>query len=410
MITMQTKKLLKIFILFFFGSLLTVPLVSAEPIPVEYFFEKGCPTCEQVKQNIDYVEDYYNDTIAILRYDVSQNDTYLDWFKDYNLKSTPAVVVNYSIILNTSQLSIPNLQQAINASLTGDAEPDTDLCNITTFIGTINVCEYSLPVLTIVLGAIDSFNPCSFFILLFLLNLLLYVDSKRRMLFIGSIFIFISGFIYLLMMILLFQASSELYKLIDQNTVVSIIIGIIALFLGGLMVKDFFFFKKGPSLSISEEKKKDLFKRMRSIVHAPSLISVIIGTITLAVLANTYELICTLAIPFSYVGTLQSVYSITTLFPALPYLLLYNVVYVIPLLIIVGAFTWKFDKNKLSEWQGRLLKLFSGMMMSFLGVTFLLFPQALKNSMSILSIILAALLATIIIQFLTKFYKRKKSN
>lgn len=406
---MYLKKAIIPLFFFFLSTGFILFSINAQPVTIEYFYEQDCPSCIVADRFIIEVENYYEENITIIRYDVLKNDSNFNLFKKYGFLTTPAVVVNYSIILPTNILTRYNLQQAINTSLHGGEEITPDYCNITTIFGTINICEHSLPVLTVILGAIDSFNPCAFFILIFLLNLLVYIESKKRMFIIGGIFIFISGLVYLLMMVLLFQASTQLYALIDQNVIISILIGCITLSLGLFMIKDFFFFKQGPSLSISEEKKKHLFKRMRAIVHASRFSSMIVGTIILAILANTYELICTLAIPFSYVGTLHSVYNITDLHSAAPYLIFYNIVYVIPLFIIVAAFTWKFDKKKLSEWQGRILKLFSGMMMILLGITFLLFPNALKNSISILGIIIIAILVTIFIQYITKkIIKRKK--
>jgi len=282
---------------------------------------------------------------------------------------------------------------------------EEDPCNITTYLGTINICQYSLPILTIMLGAIDSFNPCSFFILMFLLNLLIYVESRKRMFLIGGLFIAVSGVVYLFIMVMVYQASNVLFTVIDKNTVISVFIGLIALILGGFMLKDFFFFHQGLSLSLSENKKKSLFKRMRQIVRSTSLSSIIVGTIILAVLANTYELLCSLGVPFAYVGTLRSVYYIDTLPEVFPWLILYNIMYVIPLFIIVGLVTWRLNKQKLSERQGRILKLFSGLMMIMLGCTFIFVPALLKNAFSILGMVILAIICTICIVVFDKRYK-----
>jgi hypothetical protein len=225
---------------------------------------------------------------------------------------------------------------------------------------------------------------------------------------VGGIFITISGVVYFTLMLLLFLASTQLYELIDQSFFITAIIGSVAIVLGLLMLKDFFFFKQGPTIGLTDEKRKTLFKRMRGIIQTTNVYSMIIGTILLAVLANIYELGCTLALPFTFTITLKAIYEYTTLTQALPYLILYNVVYVIPLFIIVGFITWKLDKRKLSEWQGRVLKLFSGMMMTLLGVSFIVMPQLLKNIFSILGIIMLALIITTALVLTTKYVKKKK--
>ncbi|PIQ92772.1 MAG: hypothetical protein COV69_01355 [Parcubacteria group bacterium CG11_big_fil_rev_8_21_14_0_20_39_14] len=48
-------------------------------------------------------------------------------------------------------------------------------------IGEVNISKVSLPVLTILLGAIDGFNPCAMWVLLFLIALLLNTRSRKKM-------------------------------------------------------------------------------------------------------------------------------------------------------------------------------------------------------------------------------------
>jgi hypothetical protein len=61
------------------------------------------------------------------------------------------------------------------------------------------------------------------------------------------------------------------------------------------------------------------------------------------------------------------------------YLVLYNLVYVLPLMVIVLVFSFTLGAYKLSEQQGRFLKLLSGLMMLGLGLLLLLAPTALLS-------------------------------
>lgn len=67
-------------------------------------------------------------------------------------------------------------------------------------VGVVTPEQLSLPLLTIVLGGVDAFNPCAFFVLLFLLSIMVNAKSRSRMLIVGGIFVFFSGFIYFLFM------------------------------------------------------------------------------------------------------------------------------------------------------------------------------------------------------------------
>ena len=273
--------------------------------------------------------------------------------------------------------------------------------------GQLHLSDLSLPVLTIILGALDSLNPCSFFVLLFLLNLLIYVRSRKKMLLIGGIFIFFSGFIYFLFMLALFGVFHGIFLLTAQRSIISIIAGVLAVTLGSINIKDYFYFKKGVSLSIPEDKKPKLYKRMREIVKSTYLPSMIVGTVILAIFANTYELFCTLILPTVF--TERLIENNLTLFQSYLYIFFYNVVYVIPLIIIVLVVIVKLSRSKLSEWQGRVLKLFSGLMMLLLGLILLLKPDLLNNVFSTIGVLLIALLSAAVIVLLTKkFWKRRE--
>ena len=61
------------------------------------------------------------------------------------------------------------------------------------------------------------------------------------------------------------------------------------------------------------------------------------------------------------------------------YLVLYNLIYILPLLTIVLVFTLTLGSRKLSEDQGRVLKLLSGLMMLALGALMLVAPERLAD-------------------------------
>ncbi len=243
-------------------------------------------------------------------------------------------------------------------------------------LGTLDARNLSLPVLTIVIAGMDSFNPCAFFVLLSLLGLLVHARSRNRMLLVGTVFVFFSGFISLLVM----AAWLNLFLVMANVSSVTTAAGLVSLFIGAVNVKDFFAFKKGISLSIPESAKPKLFDRMRQLVRSASLLSILAGTTVLAILANFYELLCTAGFPmvFTRVLTLDRVPALSSYL----YLVLYNVIRVLPLFAIVLVFTITLGRKKLTEQQGRALKLVSGTMMLGLSVMLLLDPSLL-NSLAI---------------------------
>ena len=271
------------------------------------------------------------------------------------------------------------VEPAANADVTEDTLP---------LPGGIDADSLSLPALTFVMAGLDAFNPCAFFILLVLLGLLVHARNRRLMLLVGGVFVFFSGLIYFLFM----AAWLNAFRWIGGIQAVTIIAGAITLTLGLLNIKDFFRFKQGVSLSLNDISRQKLIARMRPLLRGDSTLSLLIGTVLLAIAANSYELLCTLGFPMAYTRIL-TLNELPTLQYYL-YLLLYNVVYVIPLFIIVVVFSITLGSRKLGESEGRALKLMSGLMMLGLGLLLLLAPQALNNPQVAVVLLVIALLVS----------------
>ena len=88
------------------------------------------------------------------------------------------------------------------------------------------------------------------------------------------------------------------------------------------------------------------------------------------------------------------------------YLLLYNAVYVIPLLTIVLVFVISLGGRKLKESEGRALKLLSGLMMLALGAVLLFKPDLLTNTIAAIAVLLIAISLTAVILVTTKFIRK----
>jgi len=264
------------------------------------------------------------------------------------------------------------------------------------FIGTVDASDMALPVLTVAIAGLDGFNPCAFFVLLTLLGMLVHVHSRSRMLLVGGIFVFFSGFIYFVFM----AAWLNVFLISGEIKAITIAAGAVAFVIAVINIKDYFYFKRGLSLSIPDSAKPKLFDRMRKLLKASSLLSMILGTVVLAVAANAYELLCTAGFPmvFTRVLTLHELSRSTYYL----YLVFYNVVYVIPLAVIVVAFTITLGSRKLSEQQGQILKLVSGTMMLYLALVILFKPALLSNIAVAAGVLVAALVTAGVIILLTR--------
>jgi hypothetical protein len=240
-------------------------------------------------------------------------------------------------------------------------------------LGELDPARLSLPALTLILAGLDAFNPCAFFVLLFLLSMMAHQKSRARMLAIGGVFVLVSGLMYFAFM----TAWLNVFQLFGHLAWVTLAAGLLAVFVGLVNVKDFFLFEKGLTLSIPESKKPDIFRRARAILNAENLPAMLGATLFLAIAANFYELLCTAGFPMVYTRLLTL--ADLPVAARYGYLAAYNLIYVVPLALIVVVFARTLGARKLTEREGRLLKLMSGLMMLGLGALLLFAPQLVSR-------------------------------
>jgi thiol-disulfide isomerase/thioredoxin len=379
----------------FLGSLQATAVPARQedkPLVVTLFWGEGCPHCDREKTFLKELKKKHP-RLAVRDYEVWKNKENAALYRKVLSASgikqagVPTTVVGTAVYMGFNDQVRTGIGEAIARCLR-DGCPDgvaelnaqplsqdkkQEEAITLPLLGSIDPAKVSLPVFTMVIGALDSFNPCAFFVLLFLLSMLIHVRLRSRMLLIGGIFVLFSGLIYFLFM----AAWLNIFMIIGQITAITVAGGVVALLIGGINVKDFFLFKQGVSLSIPESAKPKLFERMRGLLKAPTLPAMVAGTMVLAVSANAYELLCTAGFPMVYTRVL-TLHKLTTA-QYYEYLVLYNIVYVLPLALIVAVMTITLGARKLTEWQGRQLKLLSGLMMLSLGLVLIVNPALLNN-------------------------------
>jgi thiol-disulfide isomerase/thioredoxin len=413
-----------IFIIVFLLSALDVQTChSQNKVTLYFFWGKGCPHCAKEEKYLKKLEAKYPN-LEVKSYEV--------WYDQENAKLFSDMAEAYSAMpegvpttfigdyrplvgyhTDTSKIiedrvifcirtGCVNPIEKISKPTKKQKEISTQEEQVVTLpiLGKTDTSKMSLPVLTIILAGLDGFNPCAFFVLFTLLSILVFARSRKRMIVIGGTFVFFSGFIYFLFM----AAWLNLFLHIGQLRIITTIAGVVALLIALVNIKDFFLFTEGISLTIPEKAKPKLFERMRNLLKATSFMSMLIGAIVLAIAANAYELLCTVGFPmvFTRVLTLKDLTEFTYYF----YLVIYNVIYVIPLAFIVLFFSVTLGRKKLTEWQGKVLKLISGLMMLGLGFVLLIDPSIFNNIFVVIGLLVVTLIVAGIIISVTKKVKK----
>jgi hypothetical protein len=241
---------------------------------------------------------------------------------------------------------------------------------------------FPFPVFVFIIALADGFNPCAFTVLIILLSLLTHTKSKKKMGLIGGVFIATSAIMYFIFIISLMWVGSWVFG--QYGPIILKILGITVLAAGLLNLKDYFFFKKGISLTLSSKQQKEITKKARKLVKdvdtaedKKALVAALIATVGLAAFVNLVELGCTAILPAVYMASLFQSHGSSIGIPHLTYTAFYSIIYIIPLFAILFNFIYYFKSERITENQGRILKLAGGLLMVMFGIIMLLKPELL---------------------------------
>jgi glutaredoxin len=364
-------------LLFFLCADLTSAAHNAAVSELEVFVRPGCPYCEAAKL---YLIDLQRRRpgLVIRTRDISQDPRALQELRDLAERAgvqpvgVPAFYLDGRLIVGFVSAEITGkeiealLSRSPSSSERADAaEPESVELPL---LGRVHLRDLGLPLFTIVIGIIDGFNPCATWVLLFLLSMLLNLRDRRKMLLIGGVFVAVSGLVYFAFM----AAWLNLFLFIGISRITQFLLGAVAAAIGLLNVKDFLALGGGISVAIPEAAKPSIYARVRRVLYAENVLGALAAVVSLAVLVNLVELLCTAGLPAVYtrVLTLQ----------ALPawgyygYLALYNVAYMADDSLMLAVAVVTLSREKLQERGARWLKLISGIVMLILGLALMLKP------------------------------------
>ena len=166
-------------------------------------------------------------------------------------------------------------------------------------LGKVNAKNVSLLLVSIIIGAVDGFNPCAMWILLFLLSLLISTKDRKKMWVLGLTFILTSGFIYLMFMV----SWLNIAKYTSSIIFIRYLIGVFALTFGLINVYRYIksLKEKDVGCDVTDAtKKRKIMDRIRNILDKNKMLFAVLGIMLLAVSVNLIELLCSLGLPVMY--------------------------------------------------------------------------------------------------------------
>ncbi len=241
----------------------------------------------------------------------------------------------------------------------------------------------------------DGVNPCSIWVLTMLLALTLHTGSRKKIILIGVIFISVTALIYALFILGLFSVMS----IIPFRGVIQVIVAIIAVIFGIINIKDYFWYKEGISLTIANENKPGIYRKMRKVVDAQDSFWGLAGaTVVLAAGVSLVEFSCTAGFPVIWTNLVRSQQVPWLTFGLL--LFLYMLVYQLDELVIFFSAVYTLKASKLEEKEGRILKLIGGVLMLTLATVMLVSPEKMNTLAGSLVIFAIAIGVTILVLLL----------
>lgn len=194
----------------------------------------------------------------------------------------------------------------------------------------------------ILVGAalIDSINPCAFGVLIFLLTYLFKTAQTQKKIFLHG-FTYITGvfFTYLVAGLLLLPVLQQFGR-----TAVGVYLAISALLIifGLLEIKDFFWYGKGPSLAILPGAAR------RIEYYTQKITGKLKTSFFLGVFVALVELPCTGAV---YLGVLALIALSGLKLNNALLLVVYNVIFILPLLVILFLVQKGTTSARLEDWR-----------------------------------------------------------
>ena len=228
--------------------------------------------------------------------------------------------------------------------------------------------DFTLGKITL-LALADSVNPCAIAVLtMVLVAILIQNPEKRKKILYGGLAFVLSIYIgylfYGLIIIQFFKAFAEILR--ENSTYIYRGLAIMAMIIGGLNIKNFFMYKRGGIATEMPIFMRPKVKKIIQKITSPK------GAFAIGFLVTLFLLPCTIGPYIIASGLLANLGT----WGALPWLLYYNLLFVLPMLIIVGLIYYGLTRvQEIEGWKDKnikILHLIAGILLFMVGVALLM--------------------------------------
>ena len=381
--------------------LLPISISAKEKVNLYLFHSETCMHCQAEIEYLKELEKEY-DNLKIHLYEVdSHKDNAAKMIKVKEKLNIDSPNVPFTVIGNYYYIGFSDgigdgikelVEKYSNEPETNMVKPileDKEIPNIEMLNGeikTINVfgkdinpAKLSLPVLSIVLGTIDGFNPCAMWVLIFLISMLFNMKDRKKMWLLGIAFLVTSAVVYMLFMFAWLGVTTQLLTKVSWF---KILIALVALTGAFINLKSFYkSIKTGSGCEVVDNKKrKNIMTKIKKITTEKSFILALIGVMILAASVNVIELACSAGIPvlFTNILALNELSKLQTTL----YIDLYIIFFLIDDIIIFVIAMLTLNIKAISTRYTKYSHLIGGILMLIIGLLMLFKPSWLMFNFS----------------------------
>ena len=345
---------------------LSISYISAKDVKLYLFHSSTCPHCKEERVYLKKLQKKY-DYLKVKEYEVHDSMSVTEQVRDgFGIKESyvPITIIGSDYIIGFSSVTKDDVKKCKN--INKNISSKSTIKNIP-IIGKVDVKKASIPIISIVIGLVDGFNPCAMWVLLFLITMLINMKNRRRMWILGFTFILSSALVYLMFMLAYLHVASALIQ-----TWFKYIIAIVALVGGIINLKAYYKDrKKDVGCSVTDAKKRrKIVDKIKKILSEKSFIFAFLGIIFLAFSVNLIELACSAGLPvmFTNIIAMNNVSALLTALYFFLYLLFFMIDDIIVFTIAMITFKVTGISNKYSKYShlvGGIIMVIIGLLMAF---------------------------------------------
>jgi cytochrome c biogenesis protein CcdA len=355
------------------------PVSDANPVYLAYCFDPTCLECDRVTYDLQYLQSQYPNLVVQqfnVRMDAATVEAMCERYgvpPEDRLKA-PAVFIGEEYLV-LEEITLPRLTTLVEAASATDNSPPwqgLDAAAVETATASIVERFSNFSVLAVAAaGLLDGVNPCAFTTIIFFISYLTLVGrGKRDILFIGAAFTLAVFLAYLAMGLGLSMVIERIGSIATIGRVIYGATAMVCLALAALSLWDYAKIRQGQLSDIALQLPGVLKKRIHETIRTHSRMSgYVAAAFGAGALVSVFELACTGQV---YLPTIVFMTSMAEMRgTAIAYLVLYNALFVVPLIVVFGVTYFGTSSQRLTavfKANAGAVKLFTAALFGLLGV------------------------------------------